>query len=186
MLELHSSGCYGSHRGLTDLYPEFESEILSSWSLGEDLRISWGSKHECVSVEIVKNAKAVDVTVYVSSDEGADLLDILIWDALGKNEYADGGSSALIKKFEIDRDLAKKFMDWLADNIFDGFLGDKLDCSEEQTKTFLPSALWEEVVTAIDQVWEEADTESDKTYESLKERVTASLEDWFFYFSENR
>lgn len=82
----------GSKWGLTDLYPECERNLRATLSKTDDFHVTWDSKKELLSADIVKIDGRLHVTASAWMDDLWDQTD-LIYDALyevtGKEEELD-------------------------------------------------------------------------------------------------
>lgn len=75
---------YGSHWGLTDLYPNCEANLRTLLSSGEDFRAEWDSKKELLSAEVMRINGKLRVVVSAWMDdlwESDDLIYDALWDA---------------------------------------------------------------------------------------------------------
>lgn len=64
-----AAGLDGSHRGLTDLYPEGETALRNALANKSDFQtLWWGSKHEIASARVSRKSETVTVEVSVSDD----------------------------------------------------------------------------------------------------------------------
>lgn len=80
------TGNYGSHCGLTDLYPECESKLKSILEYGEDFYTDWGSKKELLSASILRFNGEMEIKVSAWVDDLWDSDDLIYdayWEATG-------------------------------------------------------------------------------------------------------
>jgi hypothetical protein len=87
--DITGGGAYGSHWGLTDLYPKCEKNLKSLLTSGEDFCAEWGSKNELLSATILRVDGKLRVSVCAWMDdlwESDDLIYDAYWEATGQED----------------------------------------------------------------------------------------------------
>ena len=87
--DICEGGCYGSHWGLTDLYPKCEENLRTLMESGEDFRTTWDCKKELLSALVMRIDGKLRVTVSAWTDdlwESDDLIYDALCDATGREE----------------------------------------------------------------------------------------------------
>lgn len=82
---------YGSHWGITDLYPEIRRDINELLIGDRPFKVRWGSKKQLWSgsIERLEDGE-LEVGAIASCDEGFDLITDAWWQAYRNEDYPDG------------------------------------------------------------------------------------------------
>jgi hypothetical protein len=171
------NGCYGSHCGLTDLYPEHEAALREVLESGEDFKASWGAKKEIHYATVTREFGKIQVLCRADIDEIEDLADTCLWVAAGGNEVCDSGYDFILKHHNLDRHDPKDLE--AADQIMEGVVSWIEDIYQESfyAEAALPSAAtFEQVMSAVDSCGDTADSRANEAYEAMVEEVRAYLE----------
>lgn len=164
--ERRGSGDYGAHWGLTDLYPGFAATLRGQLESCKPFELSWGAKKAIRYATVKCERPAGDVCIEVRAymDDGEELLDTMIWEAFGGNEFAESGTAALARA-QKDPDSREALLDLLGELE----LVQNENVARASARVFC-EASYEEVLEEIDACEEQAELK-------LRERYAAALEE---------
>lgn len=148
-----SSGLFGSHYSLTDLYPQSEAKLREALASGEDFDTDWvGCKKEIRYARYIREGDSITVQVSAQMDdlwESDDLVYDALWEAC-----------------QTEEELPDDFID----SIRSGAAGDIDDCSE--ISVVLPAtATYEEIMAATEKAEEMAEQRNSEMFKRLCEYV---------------
>jgi hypothetical protein len=161
--------------GVADLYPELEEELRRALDGGRPFTTGWYSaRKEPQSGRVTREATwgPVNVEAGVCMDDGKDLIDAIVWEAAGKNEFAGSGREALMKLGVPEAQVVLQMhslLDELADVISSG------ENCEERQETLPPDASFQDVAGALDALATEADQTQTAAYEEAVEYIKVRL-----------
>ena len=164
-VEVECPGCYASHWGLTDLYPETEELLRKLLDSGEDFRTTWwGAKKEIVYAQYEADGDELSVTVQNQMDDLWDGSHDLIWDAIDDLKYVD-------KKLPADWEADDDFTDFVLECINDW--NNPMDIEDSAISiTILPrTTTYENLMEAVSKTWDDAYNKCQTMYNELKELI---------------
>lgn len=151
-----TDGEYASQWGLTDLYPECEAKLRALLESGEDFETDWcGSKKELLSAQYERYRGKLYVTIQAWMDSLSD--GDLIYDAA----YDKFGSEDVLTD-----DLLDEIYDYVIDS---GICSDSVYVDDALDA----SASYEDLMTTVDRLSNEAEEELDRMYQALCDTVEA-------------
>ncbi len=160
------NGVYAAHWGITDLYPEHEKALREAFGSGQpfDTR-EFGAKKEIQFARICRDeAGVLHVRVRCEADDPLALADTALWSVAKETSgLADSGLAVLLARGLTEQE-GQEVLQELAD------AADIEDPNEAAREKKLPvAASFEELVTWLDRLTDEAEAELDERTERLKE-----------------
>lgn len=154
-----STGEYASKWGLTDFYPESETELKKALESGEDFDTGWfGCQKEIRYAKITGDQEEITIEVSAHMDDLWES-DDLIYDALWEVS-------------EIEDELPEEIID----SIRDTAIWDNIDDHTDMDATLPRSASFEEIVRAIENLEYEAEANNHRMYLELCDIVKAHVD----------
>lgn len=165
-----------THRGIADFYPESALK-LKLLLKKKSFDTGWFScKHESRSARIARFDDQLLLNVQAFMDDGADLIDTLIWEASGGNDFAGSGWDALDKAgFEAD-ESKEKFMDQLRDRLIelDLIFDENAEIASKQIE--VKRVTFRRVCDELEALEDQVEQELDRRYQDALTFVKGEIE----------
>lgn len=162
-------GAYCAHWSLAGMYDDAMGQLMEAIDSGENFTANWGCKKEIHYATITRIDGKMFISCVAFIDELPDLVDTMIWRAVGGNDVCDSGYDWVCKHHDLDpekdADKAQEIMEEIEGWIVDQYSEDY----EAHTSAMNPD--YDEVMKMVDKCEDEAAEKAEKAYQDMVETI---------------